>query len=98
MAQKNGTCTSTCDKASRKKTWKVVLTKPPKHLTELVRDVKKESSRSGLTPQGSQSVRPLSPSIAPPQAPRSSNTPLPDTETALSQPPAPQYLFCPTKA
>ena len=43
----------------------------------------------GLTSQGSQSTRPLNPTITPPWAPRSSNTPLPDTETALLQPPTP---------
>ena len=32
-----------------KKTQKVVLTTPPKHLTELVRDVKKESPRDFLS-------------------------------------------------
>ena len=47
---------------------------------------------------GSQSAGPLSPPIAPPQAPRGSNAPLPDMVTAPSQPPAPQYLFHPTKA
>ena len=42
---------------------------------------------SGLTPG--------SPQI--PRAPRHSNTPLPDMETAPSQPSTPQYLFRPTK-
>ena len=46
----------------------------------------------------SQSARPPSLPIVPPQAPQGSNAPLPDTETALLQPPIPQYLFRPTKA
>ena len=53
---------------------------------------------SGSAILRSQSARPLSPPIALPWAPRGSNTPLPDTETALLQPLTPQYLFCPTKA
>ena len=47
--------TPTRDKASQKKTQKVVLTKPPKHPMELVRDAKKESPRdfhSQLCDQG----------------------------------------------
>ena len=51
-----------------------------------------------LGSMGSQNAGPLSPPIAPPQAPRGSNAPLPDMETAPLQPPAPQYLFCATKA
>ena len=52
----------------------------------------------GLTASGpsTQRIRPLSPPF--PRAPRGSNTPLPDTEIAPSQPPAPQYSFRPTKA
>ena len=53
---------------------------------------------SGSTPQESQSARPISPPIAPPQAPRGSNTPLPDTETALSWPLTHRYSLCFTKA
>ena len=43
----------------------------------------------------SQSATPPSPPL--PRAPRGLNTPLPDMETALSQPPVPQYSFRPTK-
>ena len=46
--------------------------------------------------QSSQSARPPSPPF--PRAPQSSHTPLPDTETAPSQPPVPRYSFHPTKA
>ena len=53
---------------------------------------------SGSSAQRSQSARPPSPPLAPPRAPQGSNTPLPDTETALLQPPAPRHLFHPTKA
>ena len=53
---------------------------------------------SGSTLKGSHSTRHLSPPIAPPWAPRGSNTPLPDTETALLQPPTPRYSLYPTKA
>ena len=52
---------------------------------------------SGSTTRGSQSARPLSPPIAPPQPLRRSHTPLPDTATAPLQPPASRYLFHPTK-
>ena len=41
---------------------------------------------SGSTLQRSQSVRPLSPPIAPPWAPRSSNTPLPDGDCSVTAP------------
>ena len=48
---------------------------------------------SGQTAQPSQSVRPLSPPLAPPWAPQGSNAPLPDTGTAPLQPPVPRYSF-----
>ena len=52
----------------------------------------------GQTASGpcSHSIRPPSPPL--PRAPRGSNAPLPDRETAPLQPPAPQYSFHPTKA
>ena len=46
-------------------------------------------SASGQTVILFQSARPPSPPLAPPHAPQGSNTPLPDTGTALLQPPAP---------
>ena len=54
-------------------------------------------SASGQPVIPSQSAQPQSPPFSPPQAPRSSNTPLPDMDTALHLPTAPRYSFCPTK-
>ena len=51
----------------------------------------------GQSVQPSQSARPPSPPMAPPRAPQGSYASLPDTGTAPLLPPAPRYLFHPTK-
>ena len=64
-------------------------------------DNKSDSSGLGLVNLAQSLQRPHSPglpatssqSARPPSPPRGSNAPLPDMETALLQPPAPQYSF-----